>query len=193
MKHVKLAIVILALLALLGAQTASAAPSASGLVHVVKYGDTLYSIARTYGTTVWAISAANGIANPNLIWVGQRLVIPTGAPPGPPPGPPPGGGTVYIVRHGDTLYSIARVSGTTVAAISAANGISNPNCIYAGQRLIIPSSYYPPCCGTYYRVQPGDTMYSIACRFGTSVWAIASANGISNPNVIYAGQVLRIP
>jgi putative chitinase len=194
-KHVKLAIVILALLALLGAQTAWAAPSASGLVHTVRPGDTLYSIARVYGTTVWAISAANGIANPNYIYVGQRLVIPTGAPPGPPPGPPPGGRTIYVVRYGDTLSSIARTFGTTVWAISAANGISNPNCIYAGQRLVIPGGggYHPPCCAGYYRVRPGDTLYSIAWRHGTTVWALASANGISNPNLIYVGQMLRIP
>jgi putative chitinase len=198
-KHIKLAIVVVALLALLGAQTAWAAPPASaGMVHTVRPGDTMYSIARMYGTTVAAISAANHIANPNLIYVGQKLVIAYGNyPPPPPPGPRPGQ-TVYIVRPGDTLSGIARAFGTTVWAISAANGIKNPNCIYVGQRLVIPTGggggCYPPCGGgTYYRVQRGDTMYSIACRYHTTVWAISKANGISNPNVIYVGQVLRIP
>jgi putative chitinase len=97
------------------------------------------------------------------------------------------------------LSGIARAYGTTVWAISAANGIRNPNCIYAGQRLVIPGGGGggypppPPHGGTYYRVQCGDTLYRIACRYGTSVWAIANANGLSNPNVIYVGQVLRIP
>ena len=136
-KHLKLAVVILVLLALLGAQTAWAAPQASGLVHVVRVGDTMYSIARTYGTTVWAIAAANGIANPNLIFVGQRLHIPSGAPPGPMPG------GVYIVRPGDTLSSIARHFGVSLPALIAANHIVNPNCIFAGQRLIIPGG---ACC-----------------------------------------------
>jgi LysM repeat protein len=191
-KQVRLAIVILALVALLGAQTAWAAPQASALVHVVRAGDTLYSIARTYGSTVSAIAAANGIVDPNRIYVGQTLIIPGG---GAPPGPPPPGGGVYIVRSGDTLYSIARYFGVSLSALIAANHISNPNYIYAGQRLIIPGGgpCYPPCGGTYYTVRPGDTLYSIAWRFGTSVWAIASANGIANPNVIYVGQVLRIP
>jgi LysM repeat protein len=187
-KHLKLVIVIVVLLALLGAQTAWAAPQASGLVHVVRKGDTMYSIARTYGTTVWAIAAANGIANPNIIYVGQRLRIPTGHAPYPAPG------NVYIVRPGDTLYSIARHFGVSLSALISVNGISNPNRIYAGQRLIIPGggTCYT-CGGIFYRVQRGDTLYSIACRFGRTVWAIASANGITNPNVIYAGQVLRIP
>jgi len=191
MKHVKLAIVLLALLALVGAQTAwAAAPPASGLVHVVRRGDTMYSIARAYGTTVSAIVAANGIANPNRIYVGQRLRIPSGHSEGYHPG-----GGVYIVRHGDTLSSIARHLGVSLRALIHVNGIRNPNYIYAGQRLVIPrdgDSCYS-CGGTFYRVQRGDTLYSIAWRYGRTVWAIAHANGIRNPNVIYAGQVLRIP
>ena len=190
-KHVKLAIVVLALLALVGAQTAWAAPPATGMVHVVRVGDTMYSIARTYGTTVAAIAAANGIANPNRIYVGQRLRIPSGHS----GGPYPGGGGIYVVRHGDTLSGIARHLGVSLHALIRANGIRNPNFIYAGQRLVIPSGggCYESCGGTYYRVQRGDTLYSIAWRYGQTVWAIAHANGLSNPNVIYAGQVLRIP
>lgn len=204
-KHIKLAIILLALLALLGAQTATSAsvvsglwespvpppPSCSGIVHVVRTGQTLYSIARMYGTTVWAIVAANHIANPNLIYVGQRLCIPGGAPP-----PPPSGGSIYIVRRGDTLYSIARRFGVSLQALITANHIRNPNLIYVGQRLIIPgtSGGQPaPGCSAYYRVQRGDTLYSIALRYHRSVWAIAQANGIRNPNVIYAGQLLCIP
>jgi len=191
MKHVKLAIVLVALLALVSAQTAwAAAPPASGLVHIVRRGDTLFSIARTYGTTVSAIAAANGIANPNHIFVGQRLRIPTGGQPG---GFPAGG--VYIVRHGDTLSSIARHLGVSLQALIQANGIRNPNLIFAGQRLVIPKDggTCSSCGGTFHRVQRGETLYSIALRYGRTVWAIAHANGIRNPNVIYAGQVLRIP
>lgn len=198
MKHAKLAIVVLALLALVGAQTAWAAPPASGMVHVVQRGDTMYSIARTYGTTVWAIASANGIANPNRIFVGQRLRIPSGHSGGQWDGGYHGGGGVYIVRHGDTLSGIARHLGVSLRALINVNGIRNPNCIYAGQRLVIPGGGgddggCQSCGGTFYRVQRGDTLYSIAWRYGRSVWAIAHANGIHNPNVIYAGQVLRIP
>ncbi len=188
MRKARMAVVVVVLLALLGTQSAWAAPEASGIVHVVQRGETMYSIARHYGTTVQAIAAANGIANPNLIYVGQRLIIPTG-------GGQPGGGTVYVVRYGDTLSSIAWRFGVSVQAIMNANGITNPNLIYVGQRLVIPaSSYYPPPPqGVYYRVQPGDTLYSIAWRYGVSVWSIVHANGLSNPNLIYAGQVIFIP
>lgn len=115
------------------------------------------------------------------------------------------GQTVHVVKLGETMYGIAGLYGTSVQAIANANGIVNPNYIYAGQRLVIPGSWSPPHpgpgpkpppagCGTYYRVQYGDTMTAIAVRHGTSVQAIANANGIPYPyNWIYAGQSLYIP
>jgi LysM repeat protein len=103
--------------------------------YVVQPGDNLSRIAARYGTTVWAIAQANGIWNVNYIRVGQVLYIP-GAGPGPGPGPwPQPGGCNYIVRTGDTLSGIAWRYGTTVWALSQANGIWNPNLIYIGQRL----------------------------------------------------------
>jgi spore germination protein len=156
-------------------------------VHVVQYGDTLYSIGRFYGVTPEAIAAANGIYNYNYIFVGQRLIIPTYAPPQP----------TYIthyVGYGETLASIARYYGTSVAAIAQLNGIYNVNRIYVGQRLLIPQSYYPPQpqVTTYY-VRYGDTLGRIARYFGVPVQTIIAYNGIYNPNRIYAGQVLYIP
>jgi putative chitinase len=81
-----------------------------------------------------------------------------------------------------------------VWAIAQANGIWNVDYIRAGQLLLIPG-YAPapaPWPGTYI-VQRGDTLTAIAWRFGTTVWAIAQANGIWNPNFIYVGQRLLIP
>jgi LysM repeat protein len=111
--------------------TPSPTPSPSG-VYIVQAGDTLWSIARRFGTTVQAIAWTNGIINPNYIYVGQRLIIPDGITP-PSPGP-----VMYIVRWGDTLWSIARRFGTTAWAIALANNLWNPNLIYAGQQLLIP-------------------------------------------------------
>jgi LysM repeat protein len=104
-------------------------------VHVVRRGDTLYSLARRYGTTVNAIVQANGLRNRNWIYVGQRLVVPTS------------GATqqtvtsgTYVVQRGDTLYSIARRHGVSVQAIASANHIYNTNLIHSGQRLVIPAA-----------------------------------------------------
>ncbi len=142
---------LIALCALLVVVTA-----VSALTYTVQYGDTLFSIARRFGTTVSAIVVANNIPNPNLIYVGQQLEIPSGSnppplptqpsttPQPPPTAQPPGGSTTYVVRSGDTLSSIARRFGTTVSAIVAANHIANPNLIYPGQVLIIPTGSNPP-------------------------------------------------
>jgi LysM repeat protein len=193
MKRARSALIIVALLVLVGSQAVWAAPAeASSLVHVVRPGENLYRIALRYGTSVRAIAAANHIYNPNRIYVGQRLIIPSGG------GPIyHGGGNVYIVRCGDTLTRIALRYGVSVWAIVRANGLRNPNYIYAGQRLTIPSG---GCCpppvhhgGFYYRVCRGDTLAGIAYRYGVNMWSLARANGISNPNRIYAGQVLWIP
>jgi LysM repeat protein len=112
----------------------SAAPDESA-VHIVQRGETLYSIARRYGVNMWAIARANRITNPNRIYAGQRLVIPTGQAGG---GWYAGTGAVHVVRRGETLYRIALNYGVSMWAIIRANNIANPNRIYAGQRLVIP-------------------------------------------------------
>ncbi|QRO02433.1 LysM peptidoglycan-binding domain-containing protein [Archangium violaceum] len=162
--------------------------------YTVQPGDTLSGIAGRYGSSVGAIAQANGISNPNLIQVGQRLNIPGASG----PSAPATGSRSYTVQPGDTLSGIAGRYGTSVGAIAQANGISNPNLIQVGQRLNIPgasgpSAPAPAPASRSYTVQPGDTLSGIAARYGTSVGAIAQANGISNPNFIQVGQRLSIP
>jgi LysM repeat protein len=120
--------------------------------------------------------------------------------------------TVHVVQPGENLFRISLRYGVSMNAIAAANGISNVNLIFVGQRLTIPAGgvvptpvpatpggptpvppTQPPAQGGSYTVVRGDTLNSIARRFGTTVTAIASANGIANPNRIFVGQVLRIP
>lgn len=168
--------------------------------YVVQWGDTLYSIARRYGTTVSVLVSMNGLTNPNYIYAGQVLYVPCPATVTPtPPTPVPGcSGFYYTVVYGDTLYSIARRYGTTVSAILAVNYIPNPNYIYVGQRICIPGVTPGPVtpapgCRAYYTVVPGDTLSGIAARYGTTYWAIAMANNIANPNLIYPGTTLCIP
>ena len=108
--------------------------------------------------------------------------------------PPEHGSFTHIVQWGESLSYIAARYGTTVYAIVQANGIVNPDRIYAGQRLYIPcGGAYPPTHGVYYVVRYGDTLSSIAWRYGTSIWAIAQANGNQNVNMVYAGQRLYVP
>jgi LysM repeat protein len=108
--------------------------------------------------------------------------------------PPEHGSFTHIVQWGESLSYIAARYGTTVHAIVQANAIANPDRIYVGQRLYIPhGGAYPTVHGAYYMVRYGDTLSSIAWRFGTNVWAIAQANHIANINLVYAGQWLYIP
>ena len=105
----------------------------------------------------------------------------------------------HQVKLGENLYRISLLYNVSQAALMAANGISNPNLIYAGQSLCIPGSTPPPPnpppakCGSYYTVRYGDTLNSVAARYGVTVQTIMYANNILNPNYIYAGMILYIP
>jgi LysM repeat protein len=157
-------------------------PPSDSLLHVVQAGDTLYSIAWRYGTTVNELARLNNIANPWFIYTGQKLLIPSAGQPEE---------RVYIVQEGDTLTSIALRHDTTVQTLMLLNQIRNPWWIYPGQRLLLPDSQPQP--SHVYTVLPGDTLYSIAWRNGTTVEALAAANGIAAPWVIYVGQQLVLP
>ena len=98
----------------------------------------------------------------------------------------------HKVRPGETLSAIAARHGTSVAALARANQLSDPDLIVAGQRLRVPGGRGGGG-GTSHTVRAGETLSSIAGRFGTSVAAIARANRIADPNLIFAGQHLRIP
>jgi LysM repeat protein len=110
----------------------STPPACVRCIHIVRRGDTLASIARWYGTTVRAIVRANNIRNPNIIYRGQRLVIPCRR------APVPMRGTWYTVRRGDTLSGIAYRAGVSMWSIVYASNIRYPSHIYVGQRLWIP-------------------------------------------------------
>ncbi|MDP1546149.1 MAG: LysM peptidoglycan-binding domain-containing protein [Anaerolineales bacterium] len=102
-------------------------------------------------------------------------------------------GTSYTVQKGDTLSIIAKACGTTVAAIT----LANPNLgkyIYVGQKLVLPGAYWDNGNGyATYVVARGDTLKSLAARFGTSMDTLASLNSIANYNLIYEGQRLTVP
>ena len=133
------ALIAAVLLALLPAAVSAApAPSqqrsyaACSWYYRVRWGDTLAKIARRYGVSMWSIARANGITNLNRIYAGQLLLIPCAAPPRP---------CVHYVRWGDTLSNISWRYGVSVWAIARANGITNLNLIWRGQRLLIPGCW----------------------------------------------------
>lgn len=96
----------------------------------------------------------------------------------------------YTVRRGETLSGVAGRFGTSVSALVRMNHLSDPDLIVAGQRLRIPADLSASATHT---VSGGDTLSSIAARYGTTVGALARANGIDDPNFIVAGQRLRVP
>ncbi len=105
----------------------------------------------------------------------------------------PSGVCWYTVRAGDTVGTIAQRYGTTVSWIVQTNNLENPNLIYVGQKLRVPCAPTDPPDGRVHVVRRGETLSTIAAKYGTTVGAIARANGIANPNLIYVGQKLRIP
>lgn len=127
-------------------------PTGSDCIYEVQPTDTnLYRISLLFGIPYMNIAQASNLVNPNLIHVGDKLVIPgcgtTGYQPPPTSFPnqpgvtpvPGGGGGTYIVQQGDTLFGLSLQWGTTVNAIAAINGIQNINLIYIGQTLTIPA------------------------------------------------------
>ena len=105
--------------------------------------------------------------------------------------PQPTQAQYYTVQAGDTLSGIASKFGTTYQHLAEINGIVNPNIIYAGQVIKIDGGS-AQAQAEYYTVQSGDTLSGIAAKYGTTWQKLQSMNGISNPNIIYAGQRIRV-
>lgn len=162
--------------------------------YTVQAGDTLSSIAAKFGTTVANLVAINNISNPNLIYVGEVLKLPTDT------GISSGASSnqydsSYVVQAGDTLSGIALRFNTTVNYLARINGITNPSLIYPGEVLKIESSGVSAqqnSSNIVYTVKAGDTLSAIAQRFGTTVNSLVSLNGIGNPDRIFVGQTLII-
>ncbi|MBI4673634.1 MAG: LysM peptidoglycan-binding domain-containing protein [Chloroflexi bacterium] len=223
--------------------------------HIVAYGETLYSIARKYGVSPQALASANGITTQSWVYAGQRLKIPGAAstsnnalalatPASPRADSELIGGIrvgatacprpfrlgnheglplqptyecgirsngMYVVRAGDTLYSVARKFGVSVNALADANNIPPNGFLYTGWQLKIPGNP-PPApqpdqptnrptdyptnrlsdLSTTYIVQPGDTLYRIAVRIGVTIQTIVIANNLPS-QFVYSGQRLTIP
>ena len=164
-----------------------------GQLYTVRSGDTMFLIAQRHGITLDQLIQANPqITNPNLIFPGQQVCIPRA-----PVGQCPPGTTTYTVVSGDTLFEIARRFGVTLDALIRTNPqIPDPNRIFPGQIVCIPTTPEPVQCpnGFLYTVVAGDTMFEIARRFGVTLDALIRANPqIADPNRIFPGQSICIP
>ncbi|MEJ2601502.1 MAG: LysM domain-containing protein [Anaerolineales bacterium] len=160
--------------------------------YIVQAGDTLSKIAQRYHTTVSALIRANPqIANPNLLEPGDLIYLP-----GSVLVDPNTGLTIYIVQSGDYLGAIAQRFGVTLQALLAANPqIRIPSRIYSGDRLTIPSGAIVPISGSgLYTVRSGDTLRSIAQRFGLPVRLLELANPqLTNTSRLTPGEQINIP
>lgn len=157
--------------------------------YTVQPGDTMFSIAQKFGVSLDALIAANPqITNPSLIFPGQIVCVPEFR--------CPANTFSYTVQPGDTMFSIAQRFGVSLNALIAANPqITNPNLIFPGQTVCVPRTAGPCPPGTFaYTVQPGDSMFLIAQRFGVSLNALIAANPqITNPSLIFPGQIVCVP
>lgn len=151
------------------------------VVYNVKSGDTLYSIARKYNLTVDDIIDYNDLSTSSLS-LGQQLLIPVNK---------EEENDIYIVKQGDSLYSIANKYGISVAELKRINNLSS-NLLQIGQKLKIPSQNNILPSSIEYIVQRGDSLYSIASKYNTTASDIMRVNNL-NTNLLSIGQVLKIP
>lgn len=152
------------------------------LIYTVKPNDTLYRIANTYNVSVNDLINANNLTS-NILTIGQQLIIPK----------VPVNETDYVVyeiQRGDTLYSIARKYNTKVDAIKSYNNL-NSDILTIGSTIQIPIN---PTNQAYeeYLIQKGDTLYSIARRFNTTVNDILAINNDLS-SILSVGQIIKIP
>ena len=147
--------------------------------YIVVAGDTLSAIATKYNTTYQELAKINNISDPNSIYVGQIIQLKAS-----------NNVQTYTVQSGDTLSGIAAKFGTTYQSLASINGIADPNTIYVGQVLKIDGNANNE--ATYHTVASGEYLELIANKYGVTVSQICSLNNISNPDVIYVGQNLRI-
>ena len=148
--------------------------------YVVQKGDTLYSIANKLGTTISELKKENNLTS-NTLQIGQVLRIPTKE-------IYEEEENVYVVKKGDTLYSIAAANNTTVDELKRINNLTS-NILSTGQLLKIPSELLPE---TTYTVKKGDSLYSIATKYNTTVDELKRINNLTS-NTLSIGQVLKLP
>ena len=190
-----------------------APPAAASATHTVVKGDSLWTIAKKYGISTAELSAANKLAPSATLRLGQQLAVPARAA-SVSSGVAADAANAYTVKPGDILGTVARKHGTTVAALRTANNLSNDN-LRVGQKLVIPGNaapltspdsaptapvtpapaptVTPRASGATHTIAPGDTLGSIARKYGVKVGEIGTLNNITDPAKLRVGQVIKLP
>lgn len=191
-----------ALLATLFVTLLTTPVQANSPVHTVQPGESLSEIAAAYGVTMSALIAENGIGNSDYIYTGQQLVIPDGSGGYSSNSYSGDGGSYVTVGRGDSLSLIAALNGMTVNELMQLNGLSNPNNVWIGQRLLVSggggsnaavsSDDTVTSDGSIHVVQRGETLSHVARRYGLSIQQLMNMNNLSNPNHVYVGQQLYV-
>lgn len=208
MKRYWAVFILATILTMLSGKTAIAGPElhGGGSIYYVSWGDTLSSIALRYGVSVEAILWQNGLANPELIYVGQPLIIPGPAYSGSGAYNSSGCANYHTVMVGDTLSGIAWDYDVSLQELLYQNNLYNKDLLFVGQKICIPggAGYGPqyagyhndsfgPSAAYYHTVVGGETLSTIAYHYGVNQWSIVQANSLSNASYIWVGQQLLIP
>jgi LysM repeat protein len=178
-------------------------------VYVVRAGDTLSAIAARLGVSLTALERANGLGPTSVLQIGQRLAVPGAAAPAAPARSATASAAVYVVQPGDTLSGIAQRTGVPLSRLYALNGLGPNSVLQVGERLRLgpqpapratsdarpraTSATVPSTAPSYYRVQSGDTLSSIAARLGVSLAALVQVNPGVDPADLQIGQLLQLP
>ena len=196
------------------------AQPAAPAVYTIARGDTISAIAGRYGLDTFAVLKLNNLQANTIIYPGQKIKLTgsTAAAPKPsapakstPATPASGGGSVYVVKSGDTLSAIASRHGVGLSEIFKWNGLGMSSVIYPGQKVKVgggsstpapsapvtatapkPSAPAPASSGSY-TIKAGDTLSGIAARNGVRLSDVLSANRLTMSSIIYPGQKLVIP
>jgi N-acetylmuramoyl-L-alanine amidase len=192
---------------------AAVGSAAAGTTYTVQAGDTVAAIAGRHNLSTASVLALNGLGWKSLIFPGQVLKLAPGATVAPAVAAQEGGR--YTIVAGDTVSRLAARFGVPVESVLSVNGLSWSSIIYPGQTIAIPATEAPPrsdepaietvsavtpapapappAATSSYTIQSGDTISSIAARYGVTTQAVLDANGLTASSIIYPGGTLVIP
>ncbi len=168
----------------LDARVAAETRGGDTFVHVVSRGETVWAIAARYGVSSGTVLGINGLGSRDKIYPGQKLEI---------PGDGPARADVYTVRSGDTISEIASRFGVSTSAILSANGMGARDRIYPGEKIKIPGGRAALDEIIVHKVSRGETITSIARKYGASSSSVLKENGLGPRDKIYPGQKIRVP